>query len=470
MDTTAAAYAGAPFNLSVLQSPLFKITLDDGSAYYIHKELLASLSAEWRQHTDNEMKEGLTGEMLLREVDNTTLQRFLQWVYFREYTIDELKDPGSALLIYAKLYALADRFNVQELKAFNFGKLKALLKKRQVDQPNFTPTMVLAAARYAVDTLPNYLQPLRVCLFVQEYPNAAVALFRLTSHTLPASKLSTVNIHAWDQKNSKACPVHWTKINQAQRPLPSLAFALTGFDAPPDNDIQLSASYQWVEKGLNPTYNAILDSGETLIRSAACSWLEIPSDHPVLRTGTYNMTEALTFAGGPKTIPIQFSQPFTRKAKVILFLNGMNFNKKPASRINMHAIDATANGFTLKLETWMNTIVLKAGVTWVAYPEGTLGITSGVVSTSALRTCETPQPKNAWYHSFVGEVAFGSTPKIFLGLNGLDLWGYNGFRLATEVVNGPETNKYGFMWRADTWGDTIMYTTWLAYLAFDPNL
>ncbi|KAF8476804.1 hypothetical protein BDZ91DRAFT_708100, partial [Kalaharituber pfeilii] len=423
MDATAAAYAGAPFNLSVLQSPLFKITLDDGSAYYIHKELLASLSAEWRQHTDNEMKEGLTGEMLLREVDNTTLQRFLQWVYFREYTIDELKDPGSALLIYAKLYALADRFNVQELKAFNFGKLKALLKKRQVDQPNFTPTMVLAAARYALDTLPNVDEDMvdyllhylawilpSICnlsefaSLVQEYPNAAVALFRLTSHALPASKLSTVNIHAWDQKNSKACPVHWTKLNQVQHPLPSLAFALTGLDATPDtNNIQLSTSYQWVEKGLNPTYNAILDSGETLIRSTACSWLEIPSDHPVLRTGTYNMTEALTLAGGPKTIPIQFSQPFTRKAKVILFLNGMNFNKKPASRINMHAIDATANGFTLKLETWLDTIVLKAGVTWVAYPEGTLGVTSGVVCTSALRTFKTPQPKNAWYHSFVGE-------------------------------------------------------------------
>lgn len=58
-----------------------------GSVFYIHKALLASLSPELRKHTDNQMKEGLRGEMVLGEVDRPTMQRFLQWAYRGEYTV-----------------------------------------------------------------------------------------------------------------------------------------------------------------------------------------------------------------------------------------------------------------------------------------------------------------------------------------------------------------------------------------------
>ena len=58
-----------------------------GSVFYIHKALLASLSPELRKHTDNQMREGLRGEMLLGEVDRQTMQRFLQWAYRGEYTV-----------------------------------------------------------------------------------------------------------------------------------------------------------------------------------------------------------------------------------------------------------------------------------------------------------------------------------------------------------------------------------------------
>ena len=57
------------------------------SVFYIHKALLASLSPELKKHTDNQMKEGLAGEMVLEEVDRKTMQRFLQWAYRGEYTV-----------------------------------------------------------------------------------------------------------------------------------------------------------------------------------------------------------------------------------------------------------------------------------------------------------------------------------------------------------------------------------------------
>ncbi|KAF8454821.1 hypothetical protein BDZ91DRAFT_747151 [Kalaharituber pfeilii] len=483
---TAAMNAYASLNRNVLQSPLFKIILDDGSAYYIHKELLAGLSPKWRQHTDNQM----TGEMLLREVDTVTLQKFLQWAYLKEHTIDEFENPGSALLIYTKLYVLADRFDVQELKTFYFGKLKTLLKQRQVYETSFTPTMLMEAARYAIGNLPSLNEDLADYLLqymtstlpsirhlpefvslIREYPDAAIVLLRLTPHTLPAPRMSTVNIHTWEQKNFNTPhgSIYWTKPNTAQLPLPSLALALTGIDATPADDLKLYASYQWVEKHLNPTYNTIFDSGTTITHGAWCSWLEIPADHQVLRTGTYNMTEQLTKAGGPKLIPIQFPQPFVRNAKVVVFVKGIHFDKNYDWNVETEAIDATENGFTLKLSTWADTVVLGLGVTWVAYPEGTPGITSGVVNTDRCKSWDNPQQKNAWYKSFAGEAVFRSTPKIFLGLNACAFKADAPFRLWTEVVEGSETNQYGFMWRANTWYDTTMYSTGLGYLAFDSN-
>ena len=54
---------------------------NSGTVFYVHKRLLASLSLEMAKHTDNRMKEGLSGEMALGGVDTSTMQWFLQWAY-----------------------------------------------------------------------------------------------------------------------------------------------------------------------------------------------------------------------------------------------------------------------------------------------------------------------------------------------------------------------------------------------------
>ena len=55
--------------------------------YLIHRSLLASISPELEKHTNNEMKEGKEGRMILREVSETTMERFLQWAYKGQYTV-----------------------------------------------------------------------------------------------------------------------------------------------------------------------------------------------------------------------------------------------------------------------------------------------------------------------------------------------------------------------------------------------
>ena len=55
------------------------------SAFFVHKELLASLSPELEKHVKNDMREGREGEMQLGEVEEGTIKAFLYWVYKDDY-------------------------------------------------------------------------------------------------------------------------------------------------------------------------------------------------------------------------------------------------------------------------------------------------------------------------------------------------------------------------------------------------
>ncbi|KAF8461193.1 hypothetical protein BDZ91DRAFT_737403 [Kalaharituber pfeilii] len=211
--------AANAFNLDILNSPLFKLTLADEqqtgcndieNTFYIQRELLASLSPELRKHIDNEMKEGIKGEMALHDVDRDTLQRFLQWAYVKEYTTDSRSEHTSALLLHSKLYVLADRFNIGPLKDLSFQKLTSSLTEKSNPDPSLSAD-VLRSAMYAVENLPalterlvDYL--LRYIAWIldnvrdledftqlfQAHPDAAVALVRLTQRAAqpPWSKSS----------------------------------------------------------------------------------------------------------------------------------------------------------------------------------------------------------------------------------------------------------------------------------------
>ncbi|KAF8453866.1 hypothetical protein BDZ91DRAFT_786637 [Kalaharituber pfeilii] len=200
--------AATALNFDILRSQFFKITLgekletqsNDGAneVFYAHRELLAKLSPELRKHVDNDMKEGLSGEMILRDVDKETMCRFLQWAYVKEYSIDsgtQETNATSILLPHVKLYALADRFNIQALKELSLQKLTSFL----TDQSKPDTIDLLSATRFAIENLPTltervveYLLGYTAWLLpdvrdqedftelIQAHPDAAVALFRLT--------------------------------------------------------------------------------------------------------------------------------------------------------------------------------------------------------------------------------------------------------------------------------------------------
>ena len=98
-SNTPAPGPTAAEGLDFLQSDFFKIILKDPYGpqpadkeapaaecpFFVHKELLASLSPELEKHVKNDMREGKEGQMELGEVDIGTMKAFLCWVYKQEY-------------------------------------------------------------------------------------------------------------------------------------------------------------------------------------------------------------------------------------------------------------------------------------------------------------------------------------------------------------------------------------------------
>ncbi|KAF8459941.1 hypothetical protein BDZ91DRAFT_740635 [Kalaharituber pfeilii] len=167
---------------------------DSSSVFYIHKALLANISSELRKHVHNEMKEGKEGVMTLGDVDKETMARFVEWAYTGDYPVEETSRrrlpagvPGlgagakggtaagsggaskthdktsaaTSLLPHAKLYVLADRFNIPDLKLLSYTRLTDILSSSCEDPQNPTPPPkrliprdLLAATKFAFENLP----------------------------------------------------------------------------------------------------------------------------------------------------------------------------------------------------------------------------------------------------------------------------------------------------------------------------
>ncbi|KAF8458767.1 hypothetical protein BDZ91DRAFT_785756 [Kalaharituber pfeilii] len=186
------------FNPLFFESPVVKITLAEdhdsqvaakfqpnmeqsdsnrttqNSIFYIHKELLTSVSPELRKHIDNDMKEGLRGEITLAEVERQTMQYFLMWAYRGDYTIGEAEAPSpsvkkqvdspSSLLQHTKLYVFGDRFHIITLQDLSFARIQTLLSHLKLqDDYQEDGLILLKAIGFAADNLPTVDDRLIVC-------------------------------------------------------------------------------------------------------------------------------------------------------------------------------------------------------------------------------------------------------------------------------------------------------------------
>ncbi|KAF8455435.1 hypothetical protein BDZ91DRAFT_701911 [Kalaharituber pfeilii] len=121
--------------------------------FYVHRGLLASLSPELDKHANNNMKEGLEGNMELSDVEEATMMAFLEWAYTKDYTFPN-PTSASVLLKHTKLYALADRFNIASLKDLVYSRIAKLLTDLGKIKEAADIEALLSAVTYAFDNLP----------------------------------------------------------------------------------------------------------------------------------------------------------------------------------------------------------------------------------------------------------------------------------------------------------------------------
>ena len=132
-------------------------------------------------------------------------------------------------------------------------------------------------------------------------------------------------------------------------------------------------------------------------------------------------------------------------------------------RIRVYASEVSGEGFRVHIDTWLDTVLHLAGVSWIAMPLNKSGVAIGYYSTTDIRHWEDPRSDNSSATTFGGYM-FSRAPRVYAGLTGFDVKGRANLRLRTRC---DDVKDYGLTWHVDTWLDTIMHSAAGAYIAIE---
>jgi hypothetical protein len=165
----------------------------------------------------------------------------------------------------------------------------------------------------------------------------------------------------------------------------------------------------------------------------------------------------------PPSVRIEFSRPFVTPPKVVVFFNRVEFGGDRNWRVVTTASDIDVNGFTLKIETWSDTVLNCAQTCWIAYPEDREQIFSTSVSTLDIRPWNQPQHQHSKEISF-NSVEFLKRPSAFIALNYLDIDHKANFCI-NAYVDSVSTTR--LTWHIDSFADTVLYAAGASIIAFN---
>jgi len=277
---------------------------------------------------------------------------------------------------------------------------------------------------------------------------------------LDAGQFNTSEVRPWDQpqiSNKKFKYLHKTYPNP-----PRIAVGLTWLDVDHSKNLRISAKASDVTTA---NFNAELNAwSDTILYGAGMSYLELGSAFDYVETGTFN-TQDIRPWDKPQlqnSKRIDFSKAFEGSApKVVCWINSMDFDHTKNARITVSATDIDTKGFTAHIDSWADTVLYSAGITWIAYPSTKQGVASGTFSTHDVRPWHQPRAENSGSVSFGN--AFHGTPKLIMGLNNVDYDCNKNlrFRCSTSSVT-----QSGFVWHLQSWADSVMYSTGASWFAW----
>lgn len=195
---------------------------------------------------------------------------------------------------------------------------------------------------------------------------------------------------------------------------------------------------------------------DTIQYASGVSWFAFPADDKDFQHGSVATKDAHT----QKTIT--FEQEYSSVPKVLVFFTALDIDKSANCRVKTYASEVTNQSFQLNIETWSNTKLSEAGVSWIALPADKKGVITGTFSTEDVRPPTEPQPNNQSMVAF--SPGFDKPPKLFMALSMLDIdrGTQTRVRLSGSSISGEQME-----WHIDSWGDTTLYAAGATYIAIE---
>ncbi|RPA86777.1 hypothetical protein BJ508DRAFT_410962 [Ascobolus immersus RN42] len=268
---------------------------------------------------------------------------------------------------------------------------------------------------------------------------------------------NTLSIHPWD----KHTPTTSTTVtfNPAANAAPNIFCGIAALDTFGGGNMRFRA---YAENITAKEMTLAVDyfGAGSILHSGKAAWLAVPVlDRDVL-TGTCQ-----TYGTFPAARKIKFSREFNVKPQVVVWLNGIDADKKDGTRIKCEALDITSTGFTIYIDCWGPSKLYWASISWLAFtPES--GIVSGAFGYNQGINVDVKKQREAGSISFP-QGKFAKPPKVISAFNHLDLNGGTGAALPNARLDHSiqEITKDGAKWEIWTWGDgNLSYTTsaWVA--------
>ncbi|HZU01106.1 MAG TPA: H-type lectin domain-containing protein [Ktedonobacteraceae bacterium] len=269
---------------------------------------------------------------------------------------------------------------------------------------------------------------------------------------------STMDIRPWDKPHmgNAALIVFAQPLSAA----PGLPLGLAELDIDGKAGIRIRTTTAFVT---SENFQINIDSwGDTVLYSGGCNWIGIAPEDNDLQWGQFNTQEDHPWTQHQATTTryITFPRPYAAPPSVVVWLNELDMSNSANWFIKAYATDISQMGFAIHIDTWANTILNSAGVTWIAHSAGSPNITSGTFNTQDVRPWNQPQLNNSNVIEFPH--SFAITPRVTVALNSIAIDHASNLRISASASDVTPT---GMTWHLDSWADTILYSAGGAYIA-----
>ncbi|KAI4232926.1 MAG: hypothetical protein L6R40_007248 [Gallowayella cf. fulva] len=278
--------------------------------------------------------------------------------------------------------------------------------------------------------------------------------------SLDAGQFNTMELKPSDKPQTQNIKTKffWKKYPTA----PRVPFGLTSLDIGNDHNVRLTAGASDIAQD---KFKASLNAwGDTTLYGASMTYLEAGPGFEYLQTGTFSTTEVGKWQDHKplNSKRINFPRAFQgQPPKIICWLTTVDMDNKYNWRIKTFATDVDTNGFTVHIDTWGDTIMYQASMTWLAYPANQPNVASGMFGTEDIHPWNKPQQQNSKTIEY-GK-SFGQTPKLAMALNGFDYDHTKNLRLRLSTSG---VTKSAMTWHLQAWGDSVMYRASASYFAW----